>query len=165
MWEHENGWETQRWKCRLRPYYVLLRSKLSGPTALNIILKRQHSLLCSLCGGKDENVSHIVSRCKKLAKEQYKWRYMTMLRRRSTGNCVSIPLPLSSQSNISMIIFFHCIIITSTTKIIIIVIIILMNNKYQWSEWRQMVVDICRDAKWQGKYPPLSPTLRWILLF
>ena len=30
------------------------------------------SLLCILCGGKGENVNHVVSRCKKLAKKQYK---------------------------------------------------------------------------------------------
>ena len=30
------------------------------------------SLLCILCGGKDENVSHIESRCKKSAEKQYK---------------------------------------------------------------------------------------------
>ena len=29
-------------------------------------------------------------------------------------------------------------------------------------KWRWKVVDICWTTKWQGKYPPLSLTVRWI---
>ena len=35
-------------------------------------------------------------------------------------------------------------------------------NNYS-PKWRLIVVDICRAAKRRGKYPPLSPTLRWII--
>ena len=34
--------------------------------------KMTESLLCILCGEKGENVNHVVSGCKKLAKRQYK---------------------------------------------------------------------------------------------
>lgn len=34
--------------------------------------KTTESTLCRLCGGKGEDVTHVVSGCKKLAKKQYK---------------------------------------------------------------------------------------------
>ena len=51
------------------PYYVLLRSKLLGPTD-----KTAESPLCRLCGENVENVYHVVSGCKKLhvAQKGYK---------------------------------------------------------------------------------------------
>ena len=50
-----------------------------------------------------------------------------------------------------------------------------MTARYMWSSfmvvfddysqrWRWIVVGICRAAKRPGKYPPLSPTPRWIIL-
>ena len=42
--------------------------------------------------------------------------------------------------------------------ILYIYIYILINNYSP--KWRLRVMDIYRDAKWRGKYPPLSPTLR-----
>ena len=41
--------------------------------------------------------------------------------------------------------------------------ILRMFNNYS-PKWRWIVVDICRAAKRRGKYPPLSPTLRWIIV-
>ena len=31
-------------------------------------------------------------------------------------------------------------------------------------KWRWMVVDIYQAAQRRGRYPPLSPTLRWIIV-
>ena len=43
-------------------------------------------------------------------------------------------------------------------------IIVNNNNNNNSPKWRWIVVDICRAAKRRGKYSPLSPTLRWIII-
>ena len=41
-----------------------------------MIDKRQGSVMCRMCGERDETISHIVSECKKLAQNEYKnWRH------------------------------------------------------------------------------------------
>ena len=61
------------------------------------IHKTQQNTTCRLCGERDEMVTHMISKCDKLAQKEYKSRHKWMGKVKSTENC-------SRDKNLAMLI-------------------------------------------------------------